>query len=119
MANQLASAITAFIISFLIVPLVIKYSLKKNLVDISGRRKIHKKIIPSLGGIAIFIGFILSVIVWIDFQGITSIKFLLASLSIVFFIGVRDDLVPLRALVKLVGQIIAAVFIVFFFGLKL
>lgn len=119
MANQLASAVTAFIISFLILPLVIKYSLRKNLVDIPGRRKIHKKITPSLGGIAIFIGFFLSIIIWIDFQDIASIKFLLASLSIVFFIGVRDDLVPLRALVKLLGQILAAVLIVFFFGLKL
>lgn len=119
MANELASAVTAFIVSFLILPLVIKYSLKKNLVDVPGRRKIHKKITPSLGGIAIFVGFFMSVIIWIDAHELATIKFLLFPLFIVFIIGVRDDLVPLKAYVKLIGQIVAAFFIVFFFDLRL
>jgi UDP-GlcNAc:undecaprenyl-phosphate/decaprenyl-phosphate GlcNAc-1-phosphate transferase len=119
MANLVAASVTAFILSFLILPVVIKYSLRKNLVDIPGRRKIHKKITPSLGGIAIFIGFFLALIVWLDFSMLAQIKFLLVPLSIVFLIGVRDDLVPLRAYVKLIGQIVAACFLIFFFGERL
>jgi UDP-N-acetylmuramyl pentapeptide phosphotransferase/UDP-N-acetylglucosamine-1-phosphate transferase len=42
MAEELAAAITSFVIAFLIIPVIIKYSLRKNLVDIPGRRKIHK-----------------------------------------------------------------------------
>src|SRR6185503_13541643 len=90
MANELASAVTAFIVAFLILPLVIKYSLRKNLVDMPGRRKIHKKVTPSLGGIAIFAGFFMAVIIWIDVRDLEMIKFLLLPLFIVFIIGIRD-----------------------------
>lgn len=119
MAIQLAAAVTAFVIAFLIVPVVIKYSLRKNLVDVPGRRKIHKKVTPSMGGIAIFMGFFISALIWIDFFSWKDVKFLLVPLFIVFFIGVRDDLVPLRAYVKLIGQIIAACFLIFFYDLRL
>jgi len=119
MAIQLAASVTAFVISFLILPVVIKYSLRKNLVDVPGRRKIHKKITPSLGGVAIFMGFFISTLIWVDIPHWKEIKFLLVPLFIVFFIGVRDDLVPLRAYVKLIGQIIATCFLIFFFDLRL
>ncbi len=119
MAVELAAAITSFVIAFLIVPVIIKYSLRKNLVDIPGRRKIHKKITPSMGGIAIFIGFFTSSLIWIDIQGWGYIKFILVALFVIFFIGVRDDLVPLRAMVKLVGQIMAASLVIFLFDLRI
>ena len=119
MIIQLAAAITSFVISFLIVPVIIKYSLQKNLVDVPGRRKIHKKITPSMGGIAIFFGFFISSLIWVELTEWIELKFILVSLFIIFFIGVRDDLVPLRPWLKLVGQLLAAVIMVYFFGLKL
>jgi UDP-GlcNAc:undecaprenyl-phosphate/decaprenyl-phosphate GlcNAc-1-phosphate transferase len=119
MAVQLAAAITSFVISFLIVPVIIKYSLQKNLVDIPGRRKIHKKVTPSMGGIAIFIGFSISSLIWIDLQGWAHIKFILVALFVIFFIGVRDDLVPLRATAKLMGQIMSASLVIFLFDLRI
>jgi UDP-GlcNAc:undecaprenyl-phosphate/decaprenyl-phosphate GlcNAc-1-phosphate transferase len=119
MAVQLAAAITSFVIAFLIVPVIIKYSLQKNLVDIPGRRKIHKKVTPSMGGIAIFIGFSISSLIWIDLQGWAHIKFILVALFVIFFIGVRDDLVPLRAMVKLMGQLMAASLVIFLFDLRI
>lgn len=119
MAIQLAAAITSFVISFLIVPIIIKYSLKRNLLDIPGRRKIHKKVTPSMGGIAIFCGFFLSSLIWINFSMWSEIKFILVALFVIFFIGVRDDLVPLRAIFKLVGQILVASLLIFLFDLRL
>ncbi len=119
MAIQLAAAITSFVIAFLIVPVIIKYSLRKNLVDIPGRRKIHKKVTPSMGGIAIFIGFFISSLIWIDIQGWGSIKFILVALFVIFFIGVRDDLVPLRPMIKLIGQIMSASLLIFLFDLRI
>jgi UDP-GlcNAc:undecaprenyl-phosphate GlcNAc-1-phosphate transferase len=119
MTIQLAAAITSYIISFLIVPVIIKYSLKKNLVDVPGRRKIHKKVTPSMGGIAIFGGFFISTLIWLDFQSWGHIKFILAALFVIFFIGVRDDLVPLRPRVKLIGQILSASLLIVFFDLRL
>src|SRR5688572_2289395 len=119
MAIQLAAAITSFVIAFLIVPVIIKYSLRKNLVDIPGRRKIHKKVTPSMGGIAIFIGFFISSLIWIDLQSWANIKFILVALFVIFFIGVRDDLVPLRWMMKLMGQIMAASLLIFLFELRI
>ena len=119
MAVELAAAITSFVIAFLIVPVIIKYSLRKNLVDIPGRRKIHKKVTPSMGGIAIFIGFFISSLIWTNIQELGYIKFILVALFVIFFIGVRDDLVPLRAMVKLVGQIMAASLVIFLFDLRI
>lgn len=113
MAVNLAACVTSFLVSFMILPLIIKYTLSKNLVDIPGRRKIHKKVTPSLGGIAIFLGFLVAAVIWMDFNQWDFIRYILASLFIIFMIGVRDDLVPFRALHKLYGQIVAIVILLF------
>lgn len=119
MLIPLASAVTSFVISFLIIPVIIKYSLEKNLVDIPGRRKIHKKVTPSMGGIAIFIGFFVASLIWIDISHWRDIRMILIALFMVFFIGVRDDLVPLRPSMKLIGQVVAATILVLLFDLRL
>lgn len=119
MAIQLAAAVTSFVICFLIIPVIIKYSLEKNLVDIPGRRKIHKKITPSMGGIAIFLGFFIASLIWVDISNWKEIRLLLIALFVVFFIGVRDDLVPLRPLMKLLGQLMAASLLMILFDLRL
>jgi UDP-N-acetylmuramyl pentapeptide phosphotransferase/UDP-N-acetylglucosamine-1-phosphate transferase len=119
MGTLLAAVVTAFLTSFLILPVIIKYSLKKNIVDVPGRRKIHKKETPSLGGIAIFLAFVVACLAWVDFSDWREIRFLLISMAIIFFIGVRDDLIPLRAWIKLVGQIFATVLLIFLGDVKL
>lgn len=113
MAILLAACVTAFLVSFIILPVIIKYSLAKNLLDVPGRRKIHKKVTPSMGGIGIFGGFLMAVFVWIDFDQWSNVHYLLASLFLVFLLGVRDDIVPFRALHKLFGQIVAVVILLF------
>src|SRR6187402_1080979 len=109
MAILLAACVTAFLVSFIITPVVIKYSLAKNMGDIPGGRKIHKKITPSLGGVAIFLGFSIASIIWLDFSQWATTRYVLASLFILFLLGVRDDIVPMRALHKLYGQIVAVI----------
>lgn len=109
MAALLAVCVTAFLVSFIILPVIIKYSRAKNLGDAPGRRKIHKKVTPSLGGIAIFCGFAIASVIWLDFDQWATMRYVLASLFIVFLLGVRDDIVPLRALHKLYGQIVAVI----------
>lgn len=119
MAICLASAVTSFLIAFMTLPLIIKYSVRKNLLDVPGRRKIHKKVTPSLGGIAIFLGFFFSILVWLEIPAWKDFKFLLIPFVIIFFMGVRDDLVPMRAHIKLVVQILASALLVVIFDLRL
>lgn len=113
MAINLAACVTAFLISFVTLPVIIKYSLEKNLVDVPDRRKVHRKLTPSMGGVPIFIGFLLAVIIWMDFTHWESIRFVLASLLLVFLLGIRDDIVPFRAMHKLIGQLVAVCIFLF------
>lgn len=113
MAVSLAAGVTAFLISFIMLPIIIKYFLQKSLFDVPDRRKIHRKLTPSMGGIAIFMGFLVATIIWMELEYWHQMRYVVASLFIVFLLGVRDDLVPFRASHKLYGQIIAVAILLF------
>jgi UDP-GlcNAc:undecaprenyl-phosphate GlcNAc-1-phosphate transferase len=113
MAVNLAACISAFLISFITLPVIIKYFLEKNLVDVPDRRKVHKKVTPSMGGISIFGGFLIASLIWLDFSEWQISRYVIASLFIVFLLGVRDDIVPFKATQKLFGQGVAVVTLLF------
>jgi UDP-GlcNAc:undecaprenyl-phosphate GlcNAc-1-phosphate transferase len=102
MAAIVLSILTSFIVSFLIIPVIIKYTKKrKKLLDTPGRRKIHKKITPSMGGVALFFGFIIAFLIWSPVYGIMNQLYTLAAMFIIFILGLRDDIIPLRPIKKL------------------
>jgi UDP-GlcNAc:undecaprenyl-phosphate GlcNAc-1-phosphate transferase len=72
-----------------------------------------------MGGIAIFCGFFISTLIWVELQSWSRIKFILVPLFVIFFIGVRDDLVPLKAFVKLIGQILALCLLILMSDLRI
>jgi UDP-N-acetylmuramyl pentapeptide phosphotransferase/UDP-N-acetylglucosamine-1-phosphate transferase len=119
MVTLVAAAVTAFFISFLLIPIIIQFSKEKNLVDMPGRRKIHKKVTPSLGGIGIFLGFLVATLLWVNTQYWSNLRYLLIAQSILFFVGLRDDLLPLSPITKLVGQVVASAILVVFMDLRL
>ncbi len=101
----------AFVISFLVTfattPFVKAFAQKIGAVDMPGEaRRIHNRAIPRLGGLAIFYGFIISVLSLCEIdQGVRGM--ILGSLIIVI-IGIFDDVRSLNAKLKLLGQILAA-----------
>lgn len=101
----------SFGITFFTIPTIIKISRRKNLMDEPGMRSSHLRKIPNLGGIAIFysIGICASIFAYELFD---SYKFLFASLIILLYIGVMDDIVVMRAYKKLVAQILVTTLIV-------
>jgi len=101
----------SFLITYFSVPTIIKISRRKNLMDEPGVRSSHLRKIPNLGGIAIFysIGICTSIFAYELFD---LYKFLFASLVILLYIGVMDDIVVMRAYKKLVAQIIVSSLIV-------
>ncbi|KMQ65885.1 UDP-N-acetylmuramyl pentapeptide phosphotransferase [Chryseobacterium sp. FH2] len=103
--------IFSFLISFFSVPTIIKISRRKNLMDEPGVRSSHLRKIPNLGGIAVFysIGICASIFAYELFE---LYKFLFASMIILLYIGVMDDIVVMRAYKKLVAQIIVSALIV-------
>ena len=95
----------SFLLTFLSIPTIAKISRRKNLMDEPGSRSSHLRKIPNLGGIAIF--YSLSVCASIfAFELFDLYKFLFASLVILLYIGVMDDIVVMRAYKKLFAQII-------------
>ncbi len=103
---------TAFLVTFFLFPVFIKLFKRRNMLDTPGGRKIHTVETPSMGGVPIFVGFVIAISIWVPLEELRDIKYVLGALGIMFIIGFRDDLINLRALQKLLGQIAAALIIV-------
>lgn len=110
--NIFFSFFTAFAITFLAIPVIIKVAKIKHLFDFPDERKIHVSKIPTLGGIGIFLGFLFAMTFWTKFIQCEHLQYLTASLIIISFLGIKDDLVGLSAFKKSVGQILAALIVV-------
>jgi UDP-GlcNAc:undecaprenyl-phosphate/decaprenyl-phosphate GlcNAc-1-phosphate transferase len=89
-------------------PRVIKVANHRNITDKPGRHKIHKKAIPSLGGVAIFGGFTFGFLLAVNGFMSGSLYFT-AALIILFFIGLKDDLIDVEPVNKIFAQVIAGI----------
>lgn len=99
-------AVLAMIVVYLSVPLVEKIATRTGAMDHPDVRKVHQKPMPRLGGMAIFIGFIIAVLATVKVQG--PYQGIIIGGIIIFIVGVLDDLYSLSAWAKLGGQIVAA-----------
>ena len=108
------ASLTAFIITVLGIPSSIRVAEMKNLFDEPEARKSHSTSIPRLGGLSIFAGTLFSFAFWSAGYNYQSFPYLVAALLIMFFIGLKDDIVTLTASKKFVGQLLASFVIVFF-----
>ncbi len=105
--------ITAFTLTYLVIPSIIRVAKAKNLFDRPNDRSAHLQPTPSLGGIAIFAGAICGIILWTPFEAFGDLQHILAGFVILFLIGVKDDLVSLSPTKKFIGQILVAVILVY------
>jgi UDP-GlcNAc:undecaprenyl-phosphate/decaprenyl-phosphate GlcNAc-1-phosphate transferase len=120
MPNLLLSAATiSFFITFFAVPAVIRVADEKGLFDKPDSRKLHTKAIASLGGVGIFIGFFLSLLLFLPIYLHPEFQFLLAASFLTFFLGIKDDILVLSASKKFVGQLIAAAIIIHFADIRI
>lgn len=104
----LLAIIVAFVISFAITPVVKAFATKVGAVDVPGEaRRIHDHPIPRMGGLAIFFGFLLSVLLFVDVT--REVRGILFGAIIIVATGAIDDIVSLRAWTKFLIQILAAV----------
>ena len=119
--NILEIVLVTFIFSALIMFLMRKIAFHVGAVDIprkeEGHRHIHKKIMPKLGGVGIFLSFIFGYMLFGQ-ESIQMNSVLIGSI-IMILTGIVDDLKPIKAREKLLGQIAAASVIVFYGGIIL
>lgn len=109
--------LVCFISSVLLVKLVRHVALYIGAVDKPNARKIHKEPIPTLGGIGIFLAFLIGYM-WFGVANSLMLSILIASF-LVLLLGIFDDIRPIPAKIKFVIQIIIAAIIVFYGGLSL
>lgn len=96
----------AMLVSFVLTPYIKKLAFLIGAIDTPDNRKVHSKIMPRLGGLAIYIGFVIAVIASLELN--MDIIGILVGSAIIVTVGVLDDRYALPPKVKLLGQIAAA-----------
>jgi UDP-GlcNAc:undecaprenyl-phosphate/decaprenyl-phosphate GlcNAc-1-phosphate transferase len=119
MLNVLLTGSVSFIITMLAIPAIMKVAQQKKLYDIPDARKLHTKPIASLGGVGIFIGFILAILLTLSGTDTREFQFFFASALVIFFLGLKDDILILSATKKFLGQLAATAIIVHLGNIRL
>ncbi|GAA4335875.1 MraY family glycosyltransferase [Flaviaesturariibacter amylovorans] len=112
MLNVLLTASVSFVLTFLAIPVVMRIAELKKLYDVPDARKLHTKPIASLGGVGIFIGFFLSSLLTVSLKDTPEFQYFFAAATVIFFLGIKDDILVLSATKKFLGQVLAAAIII-------
>lgn len=112
MFNVMLSAVVAFSITFLAIPAIMRVASEKKLYDLPDARKLHTSPIASLGGVGIFIGFFLAILLTVSGKQASEFQFYFASALVIFFLGLKDDILVISATKKFLGQLAAAAIII-------
>src|SRR3954453_8879190 len=97
------SLIISFIAAILLTPIVKNLAFKIGATDKPNQRKVHQKIMPRLGGLAIFFSFLIGYLV-LQPDSKYALPILIGSIIIIIS-GVLDDMIELSAKIKLGGQL--------------
>ena len=104
-----------FLIVVAVIPVIKKIAFSINAVDVPGGRHIHKKITPKLGGLGIFLGFIIGYMIFGEHT--VFMNGILIAAFILIVMGIIDDITELSPLTQFTGQLIATCVVVFYSGL--
>ncbi len=117
MNQYLLIFITAFLLALIFTPVAIKIAPIIGAVDIpKDNRRMHTKAMPRFGGMAIYIGTVTSMLIFLPIS--TQLMGVIAGGTLIFLVGIIDDLRNLPAKVKLGCQILCA-FILFQFSVRI
>lgn len=113
------SLLLAFIVTYISIPSIVQAAELKHLYAEPNGRTSHDVVTPTLGGLAIFSGFVISTMIFVNIAEIVYVQFIIASIIVIFFLGLKDDIVGLSPMKKFIGQIIAAGIVIDLGGIKL
>lgn len=113
-----ASLLIAYVITSLVIPSIIKLSAEKRLFDKPDQRKSHTSEIPTLGGAAVFIGMLVPTTLFKDLGFDHELKYIMAGLIILLFIGIKDDILNVSPWKKLVAELFAITVVVVLGGIR-
>lgn len=120
MKELILPILTSFIMVLLSTPSFIKIAHIKHLFDDpSEDRKIHTRNVPLMGGMMIFAGTLFSFLLWLPVNEMGVIKYLIPSLLIMFFVGMKDDIIGTAPVKKLAAHLFVAFIMVLMADVKL
>ena len=108
--SNLKIILVVFLFVVLIMPVIMKTAEHVGALDMPNERKVHTKPMPRLGGLAIFLGFLLGYMLFCS-QTPQMISILIGSF-ILIIVGMIDDIKPIKPLPKFIGQVAAAIVVV-------
>lgn len=104
--------VTTFCFVAIIMPFIKRLALQIGAVDMPRTRHIHNKPMPKMGGIGIFLGFLLGYMLFSEPS--VQMNSILIGGFIIILIGLIDDMTELKPLIKFIGQLASACVIVFY-----
>lgn len=103
--------------AYFTLPSIIYVVKQKNLMDKPNERSSHNEKTPTLGGISFFVSVVFTLFILRSFDADNAGINILAGVGVLFFVGLKDDLVGVNPSTKIIGQIIAT--LILFFGTNL
>ena len=123
MIKDIAAPITALLISFVTVillhPQLVKFALLKEIVDKPNARRLNRTPIPVLGGVGVFVGFIIALCTSGAIYNIETSIAALVAVTMMLFVGLIDDIKDLKPKTKFLAQIAAILILIFCCGMKI
>ncbi len=117
MIYQIVAIVFSALIAFMLTPVIRVFAFKVKALDIpDNTRHFHLHVTPRLGGLAIFISFLCNVLLFCRLS--PEITGLLLGTLVIMIVGMLDDILSLSPLLKLLGQLLAAV-IPMLFGIRI
>ena len=120
--NPIAKILLAFLISgsFIryAIPVIVRIAKVKKIYDMPNGRTSHQTPTPRLGGVGIYLSVLLISLLLLDITNFSQFQYILAGSIILFFIGLKDDILSVSSWKKLGGQLLATSFIVFFADIR-
>ena len=99
-------SLTSVLITILTTPYIKKIALKYNILDHPNNRKVHKKPIPQLGGLSIYLAFLINTLLFNENHTLQIT--LIIGATLILIIGLIDDIKEIRAIVKFIAQLFVA-----------
>lgn len=119
MENVLIATVLSFVVTYFAIPVLIRVAELKHLYDEPDERKSHKARIPTLGGIGFFSGFVMASAVCVPALVDSPFQYMVAAFLVIFMVGMKDDIVGLSPLKKLIGQLMASFAVIYLGNLQI
>ena len=108
-----AILLVSLAVTGLLMPMLIKLFSLKRLVDKAERRKIHERDIPTMGGAGFFAAFMVTFLLLGSYEQLAAHRVELLTISVMFVVGLRDDLIELKPISKLIAQLVPAFLLIY------